>query len=149
MCCLVFIVFTLTSRVLVVFFLMLRRPPRSTRTDTLFPYRRSSDLSLRSASPLFFCIATRLLVADQAELAVGFDEAAVAVLDLLNAIVVQAAPQLGFGDQFAAHLTPVDSSVADQRHGTRLDDFSHALEMEAQPVESVVPEHDGDRKSVV
>src|SRR3546814_4350066 len=27
-----------------VFFLRIRRPPRSTRTDTLFPYRRSSDL---------------------------------------------------------------------------------------------------------
>src|SRR3546814_6403317 len=27
-----------------VFFLMSRRPPRSTRTDTLFPTRRSSDL---------------------------------------------------------------------------------------------------------
>src|SRR3546814_17530393 len=26
------------------FFLMIRRPPRSTRTDTLFPSRRSSDL---------------------------------------------------------------------------------------------------------
>src|SRR3546814_4971699 len=28
-----------------VFFLKIRRPPRSTRTDTLFPTRRSSDLS--------------------------------------------------------------------------------------------------------
>src|SRR3546814_5594611 len=28
------------------FFLMIRRPPRSTRTDTLFPTRRSSDLLL-------------------------------------------------------------------------------------------------------
>src|SRR3546814_721815 len=27
-----------------VFFLMIRRPPRSTRTDTSFPTRRSSDL---------------------------------------------------------------------------------------------------------
>src|SRR3546814_11538082 len=26
---------------------MIRRPPRSTRTDTLFPYRRSSDLRAR------------------------------------------------------------------------------------------------------
>src|SRR5881396_4002822 len=26
------------------FFLMIRRPPRSTRYETLFPYRRSSDL---------------------------------------------------------------------------------------------------------
>src|SRR3546814_8983389 len=31
----------------VFFFVMLRRPPRSTRTDTLFPSRRSSDLSAR------------------------------------------------------------------------------------------------------
>src|SRR3546814_15413421 len=28
-----------------VFFLMIRRPPRSTRTDTLFPTRRSTDLT--------------------------------------------------------------------------------------------------------
>src|SRR3546814_6622916 len=28
-----------------VFFLMIRRPPRSKRTDTLFPYTSSSDLS--------------------------------------------------------------------------------------------------------
>src|SRR3546814_10271987 len=28
----------------IIFFLMIRRPPRSTRTDTLFPTRRSSDL---------------------------------------------------------------------------------------------------------
>src|SRR3546814_4523123 len=30
------------------FFLMIRRPPRSTRTDTLFPYTRSSDLFFQS-----------------------------------------------------------------------------------------------------
>src|SRR3546814_6835257 len=30
-------------------FLMIRRPPRSTRTDTLFPTRRSSDLNARDA----------------------------------------------------------------------------------------------------
>src|SRR3546814_5655446 len=36
-----------TSHVLFLFFLMIRRPPRSTRTDTLFPYTtlfRSSDV---------------------------------------------------------------------------------------------------------
>src|SRR3546814_13370014 len=32
------------------FFLMIRRPPRSTRTDTLFPYRRSSDLELKGTA---------------------------------------------------------------------------------------------------
>src|SRR3546814_3877080 len=33
------------------FFLIIRRPPRSTRTDTLFPTRRSSDLDRRA--PIF------------------------------------------------------------------------------------------------
>src|SRR3546814_2457075 len=32
---------------------MIRRPPRSTRTDTLFPTRRSSDLFLGLARPGF------------------------------------------------------------------------------------------------
>src|SRR3546814_6070836 len=40
----------------VFFFLMIRRPPRSTRTDTLFPYttlfRSPTRLRLRSGSPL-------------------------------------------------------------------------------------------------
>src|SRR3546814_1365015 len=34
------------------FFLMIRRPPRSTRTDTLFPYSRSSDLLIVGADAL-------------------------------------------------------------------------------------------------
>src|SRR3546814_15239299 len=34
----------ISSVTLVVFFLMIRRPPRSTRTDNSFPTRRSSDL---------------------------------------------------------------------------------------------------------
>src|SRR3546814_18516206 len=46
----VFIIFLSTScrcRVMYFFFfLMIRRPPRSTRTDTLFPTRRSSDLAV-------------------------------------------------------------------------------------------------------
>src|SRR3546814_11945013 len=29
---------------------MIRRPPRSTRTDTLFPYPRSADLAIRNFS---------------------------------------------------------------------------------------------------
>src|SRR3546814_11391507 len=36
---------------LVIFFLMIRRPPRSTRTDTLFPTRRSSDRAAVRAHP--------------------------------------------------------------------------------------------------
>src|SRR3546814_9927600 len=33
------------------FFLMIRRPPRSTRTDTLFPYTTLSDLGDRRSKP--------------------------------------------------------------------------------------------------
>src|SRR3546814_15137934 len=39
MCCVVSVLQSATVRVsLLFFFLMIRRPPRSTRTDTLFPY---------------------------------------------------------------------------------------------------------------
>src|SRR3546814_13420172 len=34
----IFIMYTYIVLVTIVFFLMIRRPPRSTRTDTLFPY---------------------------------------------------------------------------------------------------------------
>src|SRR3546814_16151266 len=33
------------------FFLMIQRPPRSTRTDTLFPYASSSDLYIAPGKP--------------------------------------------------------------------------------------------------
>src|SRR3546814_11507552 len=44
------------------FFLMIRRPPRSTRTDTLFPYTtlfRSSPLQASPARPRRFSIRAR------------------------------------------------------------------------------------------
>src|SRR3546814_17264573 len=37
------------SALVIFFFLMIRRPPRSTRTDTSFPTRRSSDLAYAAA----------------------------------------------------------------------------------------------------
>src|SRR3546814_14682937 len=43
------------SGVLILFFLMIRRPPRSTRTDTLFPYTtlfRSADILTENAEQL-------------------------------------------------------------------------------------------------
>src|SRR3546814_19207755 len=43
MCC--SLIYDYTHDIIVIFFfLSIRRPPRSTRTDTLFPTRRSSDL---------------------------------------------------------------------------------------------------------
>src|SRR3546814_12177622 len=55
--------FTVSSYPLWCFFLMLRRPPRSTRTDTLFPYttlfrsvaawrRHSTRLAMQASAPL-------------------------------------------------------------------------------------------------
>src|SRR3546814_11280157 len=41
---------------------MIRRPPRSTRTDTLFPTRRSSDLTRRLPPNVLTIIATLALI---------------------------------------------------------------------------------------
>src|SRR3546814_3335892 len=43
MCC-------MSSRILLFFFLMIRRPPRSTRTDTLFPYTTLFRSALQRAA---------------------------------------------------------------------------------------------------
>src|SRR3546814_14916260 len=58
MCCLLIfhVDFVVTRPIhFVIFFLVIRRPPRSTRTDTLFPYTtlfRSGDGTLRSVEAL-------------------------------------------------------------------------------------------------
>src|SRR3546814_8382284 len=44
---------------LVVFFLMIRRPPRSTRTDTLFPYTTLFRSAGRRSSPIPTPLTTR------------------------------------------------------------------------------------------
>src|SRR3546814_15374576 len=49
------------------FFLRIRRPPRATRTDTLFPY----TTLFRSASPFRVAGARRLRLANQGEIADG------------------------------------------------------------------------------
>src|SRR3546814_1652279 len=49
-----FVLSVLVRRFTVVFFLMIRRPPRSTRTDTLFPYTtlfRSGDRWVQTLMP--------------------------------------------------------------------------------------------------
>src|SRR3546814_17330884 len=51
MCCYIIIYILRFSYILLSFLLIIRRPPRSTRTNTLFPSRRSSDL-LRHVYPI-------------------------------------------------------------------------------------------------
>src|SRR3546814_5968536 len=58
--------FFISSNILLFFFLMIRRPPRSTRTDTLFPY------TTLFRSPLARRLRARLIDPDPApRLAVG------------------------------------------------------------------------------
>src|SRR3546814_20184002 len=61
MCCLV----VLYALVLCFFFLIIRRPPRSTRTDTLFPYttlfrsvrrHRKTFSQAAESNPLYMCV---------------------------------------------------------------------------------------------
>src|SRR3546814_17829932 len=49
-----------------VFCLMIRRPPISTRTDTLFPYTSSSDLQGACLVPALLVLGLRLAIGDQA-----------------------------------------------------------------------------------
>src|SRR3546814_11099908 len=54
----------LFSFICLFFFLMIRRPPRSTRTDTLFPYTtlfRSTTLGLGAVSALLPHLGARML----------------------------------------------------------------------------------------
>src|SRR3546814_9910254 len=44
---------------------MIRRPPRSTRTDTLFPTRRSSDLQAHRLRRLERAVQQRVFVEDE------------------------------------------------------------------------------------
>src|SRR3546814_14622072 len=61
MCSFMFFMCLSCIRCVVLFFLMIRRPPRSTRTDTLFPYTtlfRSPDLPVpvRCQHSFFHCV---------------------------------------------------------------------------------------------
>src|SRR3546814_18646874 len=76
---------------------MIRRPPRSTRTDTLFPTRRSSDLRLYldGESPLVHALYELLLNSVDAVSVHGVDGAAGQAPQMLGADAVRA---VGFDD---------------------------------------------------
>src|SRR3546814_11343910 len=66
---------------------MIRRPPRSTRTDTLFPTRRSSDLLLRNPPLQSMSKKYRSIVSTRegAELSyVDFDQFEVGIMAALS-----------------------------------------------------------------
>src|SRR3546814_12761119 len=80
-----------------IFFLIIRRPPRSTRTDTLFPYTT----------------LVRAAVADMADRAhAQAHQVAVGVGGVAHEVAVQAAARLGLGEEIGrAHvLTPVTNA---------------------------------------
>src|SRR3546814_13305117 len=83
---------TYTSFCTVIFFLIIRQPPRSTRTDPLFPSRRSSDLGA------WLIMAARALGLDAGPMS-GFDNAGVdAAFFAGTAIKSNFITTLGFGD---------------------------------------------------
>src|SRR3546814_12315414 len=60
--------------IFVIFFLMIRRPPRSTRTDTLFPYTtlfRSQSATRRCSVDSAVGLYCRIHVIRQADMALG------------------------------------------------------------------------------
>src|SRR3546814_12693842 len=74
--CLLWLCFFLCVFLWLFFFLMIRRPPRSTRTDTLFPYTtlfRSAGAAARSA-PAGTAVAVRRAAVRTATVAVRSEE---------------------------------------------------------------------------
>src|SRR3546814_19343832 len=108
------------------FFLMIRRPPRSTRTDTLFPYT-TLFRSVCAVSP-----ATRVLVLtvhdDVAYLRRAFDAGAAGYLvkDAADVELVQAVRQVAAGKEYvhpslgAALLAPDAPAARPARPGGEL-----------------------------
>src|SRR3546814_13920458 len=68
------ILFTITVHLPVViyfFFLMIRRPPRSTRTDTLFPYTTLFRSLVDETDQLRQFVAGEMLLAERAQIGFG------------------------------------------------------------------------------
>src|SRR3546814_13652306 len=74
----------LVRSVLVFFFLMIRRPPRSTRTDTLFPYTTLFRSSVRSGSKSDFLGVRRRAEAEPDLLKLGSGFVFYALMDELE-----------------------------------------------------------------
>src|SRR3546814_8163540 len=90
------------------FFLMIRRPPRSTRTDTLFPYTTlfRSELVGKKHNESFYIVPAK------AEEGIGLIRAFYADIGLPNGGVIGAAedddgnPIEGFADGIVGHTFP-------------------------------------------
>src|SRR3546814_5085213 len=85
------------------FFLMIRRPPRSTRTDTLFPTRRSSDLVTLDHRERE--IGERYLALDE----LARHQIAIVELDLPNIVAVGAQAAAAQDERSEEHTSELQS----------------------------------------
>src|SRR3546814_14750326 len=101
---------------------MIRRPPRSTRTDTLFPYT-----TLFRSAALVGEGAKRVRLFDQADLGRTEGEAEAVILAILDKTVIAQGPE-----PIAELLDVVDDQRADrgdvERRGERVADADRPLE---------------------
>src|SRR3546814_20493171 len=95
--------------VLVFFFLMIRRPPRSTRTDTLFPY-----------TTLFRSTTSRGRVTEHLSKTRVRDARDAGVMDLRNAKVLLTGATGGIGQALAVALAARGAEMVLDRKSTRL-----------------------------
>src|SRR3546814_12181986 len=95
------------------FFLMIRRPPRSTRTDTLFPY--TTLFRSHTGMVLYFDVNNLKRINDQHGHAAG-DAALKKIADVLLANVRESdlVGRLG-GDEFGVILVQVDETVGREK----------------------------------
>src|SRR3546814_18518595 len=84
-------VYILFVAVLFIFFLMIPRPPRSTRTDTLFPYTTLFRSAERAARDRRQVVRLRKVARGHR----GFDEPGAAALDILDAAIEEQMHRFG------------------------------------------------------
>src|SRR3546814_18235603 len=81
---------------------MIRRPPRSTRPDTLFPYTTRSDLNIRASA-----LATNLLIALFGSAGVVYATIAMTVLVLVFGEVMPKTYAINKPERVALGVAPV------------------------------------------
>src|SRR3546814_19858476 len=120
---------------------MIRRPPRSTRTDTLFPYT-----TLFRSAALVGEGAKRVRLFDQADLGRTEGEAEAVILAILDKTVIAQGPE-----PIAELLDVVDHQRADrgdvERRGERVADADRPLEAAAVLFGGIEPRGGGVGKA--
>src|SRR3546814_6412047 len=124
------------------FFLMIRRPPRSTRTDTRFPY---TTLFRSAAQHLDALHAAGTRVVGDVELRLHLDHGSGPFLALSRLAVADHFPRLGLGNRAALANTDLVADVAGVALVVRAVLLRQLDNLLVDRMHDATPDQDGDR----